>query len=275
MLYTGGLNLAPQGLEDRLARAVTLPSGLEIRLEESRALHFPQAIFWFEATFVSDQKEQDLLCVAIDLHHGRQVRHLERLLDHTRLAAKPWVPLAEASHSGLATAYPMARDRVVRTVSALANTSHREFGERLHRQLARIGRYYADLRAEVEEQALKAEKRGDDAARFTTRLAALAREEDLRGAELRRKSQLKVQLRLLNLLLVHQPKLLLHTEAASNSAAIGGLEWVWDPLTESVEAAVCPECQHPTFEFGLTRQGQLICPACVAAPMRTAKRGRK
>ena len=178
VLYMVGLNLAPQGLEDRLRRAVTLPSGFELKLEHSRPLHFPQAVFWFEATFVSDQKEQDLLTVAIDVHHGRQVRHLDRLLDRAHLAEKPWSPLAEAPQPGLRTAYPIARDRVVRTLSALANTYHRELHERLDRQLERISRYYGDLRAEVEEQAQKARNREGDPAKFIARLEALTREEE-------------------------------------------------------------------------------------------------
>ncbi len=102
------------------------------------------------------------MTVAIDVHYGRQVRHLDRLLDRAHLAEKPWSPLAEAPHPGWPTAYPIARDRVVRTLSALANTYHRELHERLDRQLDRIGRYYADLRAEVEEQAQKARNREDD-----------------------------------------------------------------------------------------------------------------
>ena len=118
VLYKVGLNLVPQGLEGQLRRAVTLPSGFVIKIERSRPLHFPQAVFWFEATFVSDQKEQDLLTVAIDAHYGRQVRHLDRLLDRSHLAAKPWSPLAEAPHPGLAATYPIARDRVIRTLSA-------------------------------------------------------------------------------------------------------------------------------------------------------------
>ena len=82
VLYMVGLNLAASGLEDRLRRAVSLPAGIRpARSSRSRPLFFPQAVFWFEATFVSDQKEQEILPVAIDLHHGRQVRHLDRLLD--------------------------------------------------------------------------------------------------------------------------------------------------------------------------------------------------
>jgi hypothetical protein len=276
-VYRVGLNVPVQGMEDRLRRAVTLPAGYALKVERARPMHFPQAVFWFEATFVSDQKEQDLLTVAIDLHHGRQVRHLEELLDRSHLAERPWTPMAEAPHPGLITAYPIARDRVVRTLSAMANTSFRELHERLDRQLERIGRYYADLRAEVEEQARKARNRDEDHAKFTARIEGLEREEQLRAAELRRKSQLKVHLRLLNLLVIHQPKLLLNTEVVSSKAgpAAGRLEWVYDPLVEAVEAAVCPECRHPTFEFAVTRQGQLVCPACASAfsaPARPARR---
>jgi hypothetical protein len=276
-VYRVGLNASPQGVEDRLRRAVALPPEYALKVQRARPMLFPQAVFWYEATFVSDQKEQDLLAVAIDVHHGRQVRHLEELLDDALLAERPWTPMPEAPHPGLRSAYPIARDRVVRTLSAMANTYHRELHERLDRQLERIGRYYADLRTEVEEQAQKARSRGEDTARFAARIEGLEREEQLRAGELRRKGQLKVHLRLLNLLVIHQPKLLLNTEVVSSKAgsAIGRLEWVYDPLVEAVEAAVCPDCRRPTFEFAVTRQGRLVCPACAAATSAPARPSRK
>ena len=185
--------------------------------------------------------------------------------------------MAEAPHAGLRTAYPIARDRVTRTLSALANTYHRELHTRLDRQLERITGYYGDLRAEVEEQLQKARNRDSDTAKFSARLEALTREEQLQSAELRRKSQLKVNLRLLNLLVIQQPKLLLQTAVTSEGKASGinRLEWVWDPLVEAIEAAVCPECGHPTFEFEVTRQGKLVCTACATAvntPARSVRR---
>ena len=276
ILYVVGLNLASSGLEDRVRRAVSLPPGFTLEVESVRPLFFPQAAFWFEATFVSDQKEQEILSVAIDLHHGRQVRHLDRLLDRGRLAETPSLPLAETRHPGLASAYPIARDRVIRTLAALANTRQRELVDRLARQLERIGRYYSDLRAEVEEQDRRAQSRGEDSARFKGRLEALYREEQVRTAELRQKSQLRVHLRLLNLVEIYQPKLLVATSASKpargpNSGATE-LEWVWDPLVENVEATVCPQCHHPTFELSLTRQGGLACPACAASRAPTARR---
>ena len=265
-LYLVGLNLSPPGLADRARRAISLPPDCRLTVEGVRPLLFPQVLFWFEATFSSDQKEQEILPVAVDLHHGRQVRHIDRLLELTHLSEIPPRPLAEASHIPLASAYPIARNRVVRTLAAMANTRQRELMDRLTRQLQRINRYYADLRAEVDEQARRAQSRSDDPARFQERTQALHREERLRVAELRQKSQLKISLRVLNLLEIHQPKLLLHTRVNGPAlrSATCELEWVWDPLVDNLEALDCPQCHHPTFEIGFTRQGLPICPQCGA-----------
>jgi hypothetical protein len=269
-LYFVGLDVAPQHLADRAARALELPASAELRVERVRVLHFPQALFWFEATFLSDQKEQDLLQVGLDLHYGRQVRQLERfLLERNHLAPEPWASLPEARHLGLAAAYPIARDRVIRTLAALANTRSRELLERLDPQVERMRRYYRDLRAEVEEQAERAGKRGEeDRAKFTSRLETLQREEQLRIGELRQKSSLKVHLRLINLLKIYQPKLLLqaavHRPGPGANALAIPLELVWDPRFEfdGLEAVACPSCGQPTLVLGNSRPGTLNCPAC-------------
>ncbi len=77
-----GLNLSTSGVTARPPRTLKLAEGRELRFGRVRALSFPQDVFWFEATFVSDQKEQDIIPVGVDAHYLRQVRHLDRLLDH-------------------------------------------------------------------------------------------------------------------------------------------------------------------------------------------------
>ncbi|MBI3469317.1 MAG: hypothetical protein HY000_40455 [Planctomycetes bacterium] len=288
-LYVVGLNLAPHDLAGRVRRAITMPPELELRVARIRALEFPQAVFWFQATFVTDQKEQEIMPVAIDLHYLRQVRHLEQLLDRTRLAEQPSVPMPEIRRSSVAAAYPIAQDRVVRTLAALANTRSRELSERTSRQITRMTQYYADLRIELEEQRTRAENRQEDLSKFPARREALDREERVRIAELRQKSTLWVNLRLLNLLVIRQPKLLLRARlvrcvqasnssqrtpaerrprlsAASATPEVSGLvDLVWDPLTESLEAVPCPECHRPTYALDLTRQRVIACTTCASA----------
>lgn len=264
-LYVIGLNLTPHDLAGRARRALTLPPDCRLSLERIRLLHFAQAVFWFQATFVSDQKEQEVLPVGLDLHYGRQVRHLEQLLDRGHLAEAPAAYLPESARLSLAAAYRVARAGVVPTVAALANTRAREATEQVERQVARMVRYYADLRAELEEQVERARTRSESLDRFAGRREALEREERIRVAELRQKSALRLELRLLQVLVVQQPKLLLRAAVKADDRPAAPLELVWDPLTEALEAAPCPECGRPTLAWNLTRQGRLLCPVCAAA----------
>jgi hypothetical protein len=264
-MYIVGLNLTPHDLASRVQRAFTMPADTRLHVERVRPLYFPQAVFWLQGTFVSDQKEQEIVPIALDLHFGRQVRHLDALLDHARLSETPSLPLLEARHLSLALAYPLAREQALRTVAALANARHRQQSNHTERQIARMNRYYADLLRELQDQMQRAADRGDDTGKFAGRREALEREEKVRVAELRQKSELRVQLRLLNVLVLQQAKLLIYATVRTDEGKAEPLELVWDPLTESLEAALCPQCQRPTFGFARTRLGRLACQDCVSS----------
>jgi hypothetical protein len=264
-LYLLGLNLNPHDLAGHVRRALTLPEESTLGVERARPLYFGQAVFWFQATFVSDQKEQEVVPAALDLHYGRPVRHLDQLLDHARLAGVPALPLPEAHRLSLAAAYPRARDAVLPTVAALANIRGRDAAGHVERQVARMRRYYTDLRAELDEQVRRAASRAEDTARFAGRREALEREEQFRISELRQKSTLRTQLRLLTVVLVQQPKLQVRALVRGKKRESASLELVWDPLMNAVEPVPCPVCARPTFAWSWNRQGRLVCPSCAAA----------
>ncbi len=262
-LYLLGLNLAPHDVSGRVRKALALGPGLEFQMERARALHFAQALFWYQATFISDQKEHEVLPVALDLHYGRQVRHRDKLLEEERLAEQPALPLPEAPRLSLAAAYPLARDEVLRTLATLAHARDRELRDRLQRQVARMKRYYADLRQELDHPGGRGKSSDEALARRTARRQAIDHEERLRIAELHQKNSLRVHLRLLNALVIQQPKLLLKGTLAAAKRPPAPLQLVWDPLTEALEAVPCPGCRRPTFSLRMSRQGTLGCPSCL------------
>jgi len=98
-----------------------------------RTMNCPQALFWFKATFVSDQKEEEILLMGIDLHSLREVRHWDSLLASSGLSALPETHVPEARHAGLIAGYRCARDRLAPTVAALANTRRREWSGNMRR----------------------------------------------------------------------------------------------------------------------------------------------
>ena len=269
-LHFLGLNLQPYQLAAKVSRAIKLAEGLTLDIQRLRAVDFPQLVFWFEVAFISDQREQEVLPLAVDLYHGRQVRHLDLLLDETRLSEAPSVVLPEAPGVGRSAAYKIARAQVLRSVASLANVRARDLNRQLDIQVARMTRYFDDLQQELEAQA----KRGRDevsAEKFESRRGALAHERESRIAELRRKSTLRAQLRLLITLVVHQPKLqilaaVVDTKARSGQPNAEGmsLRLIWDPLAEALEAIPCQVCRRPTFELA-SRAALLMCPACFAS----------
>jgi hypothetical protein len=187
-----GLNLIRHDLTTRIRRAIPVAAPGELRIERMRALEFPQAVFWFRVEFVSDQKEQVVVPVAIDLHYGREVRHLEQLLDPARLVEQPGQPLPEVRRASVAAAYATAWAEAQRTIAALANIRGRELEERCQQQLVRLRQYYADLRSELEDQSCRGRPAADAEARLGQRHAALDREEQQRMAELRQTCVLRI-----------------------------------------------------------------------------------
>jgi hypothetical protein len=261
--YRVGLNLHPHGLETRLQRAISVPPAASVTIERVRTMNCPQAIFWFKTTFSSDQKEEEILPIGIDLHYLREVRHLDLLLASNRLSEYPEAYLPEAPHVGLTAGYRAARKQMAPTAASLANTRRREWASRVEKQIARMAAYYAQLRNEADEQAA----RTADFDRAVARREAIDREERLRIAELRQKSAIHVLVKLASMMVVQQPKLLISAAILHNSRPVGRLKAVWDPLSDAIEAVRCPACDQPTMDIRIDRSS-LGCANCAGRATR-------
>lgn len=276
-----GLSCRPGDLAGHLRQRLDLQGGARLAIERTEAMEFASLIHWFRATYVSDQKEQDTFCVAIDGESGRQIRHLDRLADWGRLIECPVAALPEAPRLPLPEMYRLARDRVARTASAAANTRRRELEARHRKQEARMLDYYSAMEAEIDQQIARAQAGSEAAARAVSRRASVGRERQRRLEELRRKSALRVHLSLTNLLEIRQPKLRVeatltlkpeaprgHRPGATMVAATAPAPVIllWDPLIESVEAPSCPMCRRPTYAIRTARSRPgWTCPGCDAA----------
>ena len=60
--YRVGLHPVPRKLEALLERAFTLAPGMALQLRRTRAMHFPQAVFWLTATFTTAIRRRTRCC---------------------------------------------------------------------------------------------------------------------------------------------------------------------------------------------------------------------
>ena len=160
----------------------------------------------------------------------------------------------------------IARNRLVRTLSADANARNRELQIRLSAEEQRIRTYYADLREELQDRRAKLEAKGEDTLPLDGRLAALRLEESMRMEEISRKGVLRAELRLINLLYVKIPRLFLSLRAVvDRKLRLQNpqlLTVTWDPMMDRFDAVNCPNCKAPTFEVVAVSGGRIGCPSC-------------
>jgi hypothetical protein len=265
LAFLDDVHLQPHALAQRVTRDLVLPEAVTLRIENMRPLYVTHSLFWFEVTYLGEEKEQALYPLGVDRYYGRQVRYLDELLNGERFTDTRRWAFADAQAAPLDRAYLEAREALVRTVRAEVHTRQHQTQTQLAEQIQRMKRYYADLRAELAERIERAMVHGDEVESLRLRQDALNREEALRLDELARTAQLRVQLKLVNLLHIKIPRLFITTHVtAKQLPAIhpASLTLTWNPLTEKTDALVCRNCQHPTFELRVSRQGVLHCPEC-------------
>ncbi|MBI5030127.1 MAG: hypothetical protein HZB51_06335 [Chloroflexi bacterium] len=267
LAFLDDAHLQPHALAQRITRDLVLPEAITLRIENIRPLYVTHSVFWFEVTYLGEEKEQALFPLAIDRYYVRPVRYLNELLNGERLNDTRRWSFADAKALPPDQAYVAAREGIVRTVRAEINTRQHQTQTHLAEQTARMKKYYADLRAELDERIKKANARGDETESLRLRQDALNREEQLRLDDLGRKAKIRVQIKLVNLLHIKIPRLFIRTHVAAKPRSVpvirpGSLTLTWDPFTEKTDALACPNCQRPTFELQVNHFGVLHCAEC-------------
>jgi hypothetical protein len=264
-IYYDALNLQPYRLEQQVRRELTVPAGTELELSLPRPSYVAHTVFWFEASFLGDEKTQAVVSAAVDRRYGRLVRHLEPLLADDELGEERRWPFPDAPTLPLERAYLLARERVVRTVAAEANSQQRARQAQAGKEIARMERYFADMSEELDTRIAKARAKSEDVAPLLQRKAALEREAATRIDELRRKAGVRAELRLRNLLHLSVPRLFLRARLSGPKLPPIQLQSIsWDPLTEKTDALDCSNCGQPTYTLILDRRAGLRCPACAS-----------
>lgn len=244
-------HVLPHDLADRVPRFLPLPKPAAWGRIQARAVHVPHAICHLALSLRCEHQQQYVLVIGIDLSSGREVRHLDRLLEKGSVVEHETQPLPDAARIPLALAVQKARTAALRTATALANAVRRELGGQLLKQIARTEAYYDRLIRELEP--------GEQSAQ---RADSYQRQKGLRLVELRGKNELSLGLSLAGLMILRQPKVIVAAEVDAPRRGGQKLRLTWDPLLEAFEPPDCPHCGRPTTQLRLDTLQELRCAAC-------------
>ena len=261
-IYLSGFNLQPHQLPIKLKQQLRIHKDLNVEFGIPRILHFTLWFYWFQATFICDEKIQHLFEIGIDQYYGRFTRRFQELLESAHITSCPIVPYPDIGGITLTDAYLLARSETIIKLRPMVRNYKEKLVNHLTQESHQITKYFEGMTAEVEERQKKTLSLGKDSETFQQQKRSLELEKQARLVELRKKMTLKVDLKLLNLLSVVVPKIATPLKLTSKRQAPVDLTVIWNPLTETVEPISCPKCQNPTLELLVNGQGAIHCAQC-------------
>lgn len=258
-VYSPEQNLTPYQLDKQMQKEINKTSDLTLTFDKPTIHYFSTAIFWFQGTFLSDEKQQYLFQIGVDLFYGRLVRNTQELLNMDEIVSSRYLPYPDAIRKSVLDVYPIAREKCADKVHSEGRKLHIDLEAQFTKEAERIRRYFRDLRNEIEEK----QKKKEEIPSSEEKKRILVLEEKTRLADLRKKISLKVQIKLVNLLNLCQPKLLIPTCIETKRGTMVRTDAVWDPKTMNTEPLECPTCGQPTLDLFTAKNSQhIVCKIC-------------
>ncbi|MGA8164609.1 MAG: hypothetical protein WB791_06240 [Waddliaceae bacterium] len=261
-IFLSGFNLQPHQLLLKLKKQLRIHKDLDVEFGSSRILHFTLWFYWFQATFVCDEKIQHLFEVGIDQYHGRITRHFHELLESTQITSFPMIPYPDVGGITQIEAYSLARSEAITKLRSIMRAYKATLTTHFTQESNQITKYFDGMMGEIEEQKKKNVNLGKDTETLQQKKRSLELEKKARLIELQKKMTVRVDVKLLNLLSVVMPKIATPLKLTSKHHLSADLTVVWHPLTEAVEPISCPQCHNPTLELIQGSRGAIHCTQC-------------
>lgn len=279
--HVNNVRLDKRGLVQLARQSASLPNArltaVPRQVERPALSHY--VVFNFKVALITDEKREQLVPVMMNLQAGHAVADRARLEALMSLESKStFAGLPPASMRWM-EALPPASDPLTEPVlSALLERATRaaldEMAiplERLqhraarHLELdrARLTEYYDDLARDLHRRIARA---SDDDRResLEAKLAAVETERQAKLADVEAKYHLRIEMTLVNLMTITQPKVLLPVQIADRHTKIERTV-VWDPLLHQLESLACDVCGRPGERLFLCAGGHLAHEECLLA----------
>ncbi len=233
--------------------------------------------FNFKAALITDEKRERLVSVVMDAQAGyavpelTQIEHLARLdeettLGHLTFAPVRWTP--GPGHKDGLLSRPVLEGLLERATRAALDELAKPL-EKLRRRAARyleldrarLTGYYDDITRDLQRRI----ERTSDADRRTLmedKLVSAQSEREAKLADVEAKYRLRVELELVNIQIIVQPKILLPVSIGNRKVQLERAI-VWDPLLHHIEPLACDVCGQAATRLALCNGGHLAHKDCL------------
>ncbi len=280
--YINSVRLEKPGLFAVIEKALILPNARLFPIHEAsqRRRMYHYVCFNFKASLIADEKRELILPIWMHLQGGYPVRpdEIERLATLDTESQYPNLAIAEPLF--FPQTNPLSEETLATLMERALQSARRELGDtlqnlqhRLERYLeldrARLNQYYTGLKRDAERRLAKAEEHRRQV--LETKISTIENERNAKLADVEQKYRLRIELDLINWVVIAQPKVDLKVEIKKRTASTQRLV-IWDPLRHIVEPLFCDVCGLPGDEVHLCENGHLAHLACLALQCVECKR---
>jgi hypothetical protein len=280
-VYVNDVRLDKRGLLALAHKTLAFPNARLTEAErkgKSAALcHY--ARFNFKAALITDETRERLVSVVMDAQAGfavpelAHVERLARLEEETAFGRLPSAPVRWLPGTGykdgvlsrpvLEGLLERATHAALDELAAPLGTLSRRATRHLELDRARLTGYYDDIARDLQRRL---ERSSDETRRASLedKLTAAQAEREAKLADVEAKYRLRVELELVNLQVIAQPKILLPVRVESRAIKIERTV-VWDPLLHRIEPLACDVCGRPATRLMLCSGGHLAHEDCLLA----------
>ena len=279
--FVNNLRLEKPGLYAVIEKALNLPNAklFPVRGVVERQRMYDLVCFNFKASMISDEKRELILPVWMNLQGGYVVKRaeIERLaiLDsenqfrHLAPAEPTWIAGETHSIKVLGALLDRARGSALIELAPNLEGLQKRLRRFLELDRARLTEYYQDLTKDAEKRLHKADEERRPV--LEAKLKSIIAECQVKLADVEQKYDLRVELELINLAIIAQPKLDLLVEIKKRTATVTR-QVVWDPLRHIVEPLVCDVCGQSGDGLHLCENGHLAHESCLTPQCVECKR---
>lgn len=275
--------LEKPGLRELVEKTFTFPNARPAAGHTQRTRLYHYVCFNIKASLVSDEKRELLIQLWMHLQGGyrvpgseiqtRVVLETENASPHLDAAPPGWRALQPKenplSSETLTALLERVRLAVLDEIAPTLETAQKRSRHFLDLDRARLTDYYAGLRRDLEKRLSKVE----DGRRpvLVAKLAALQTERQSKLADAEQKYHMRLDLELINLAIIAQPKIELDVEI-SKRGVTAQRRAAWDPVRHILEPLVCGVCGQPGEGLHLCESGHLAHTDCLAPQCSDCKR---
>jgi len=282
-LYVNAVRLDKHGLAELARQALSFPNarliGVPGQTESPVLGHYVR--FNFKAALITDEKHEQLLSVLMDAQGSYAVKELaeiERLtalettsaFEHLSVMPPLWLPGEEPlSHRALEGLLERAKRAALDELAEPLDSLQRRAARFLELDRARLEQYYDDMQRDLKRRLERADE--DRRKALEDKLVAVQAEREAKLADAEAKYRLRVELELINLLVIAQPRLVLPMKIENRTATVTRTV-MWNPLLHRIEPLACDVCGRASFRLLLCTGGHLAHEECLSPQCVDCKR---